>query len=252
MSFPLPIAPQEHYTKWFKHVIKKGPFKKFVILWVGKSLNMRFKSDTSLEILPENVFICKKKNTFEYLIIDKNEDIYKLPKKHYTTCFPGIQYNNIPSNNRIKVRISEKDELELPYIPQSFLDQKRNKTNRKRRRILSTSVPTESGINFNEKYPTWHVLHNSQNKDVSIKKQIMLLVRSLVKHADMNVNYTLKDPFDSIQDIDDIKKNKEFLSTLKIIVSFVFNYCRSELGIVNDSKFINTVSEWTLKMSSID
>lgn len=252
MSFPLPIASQEHYTKWFKHEIKKGPFKKFKILWVGQELKQRFKSELDLEILPKNVFICKKKNIFEYLVIDKNEDIYKLPKKHYTTCFPGIQYNTIPPNNKIKVKISKKITLELPFIPQSFLEQKRNKTSRKRRRVVSSSNIVGEKIDFNEVYPQWHVLQNYQNRDESLKKQIMLLIRSLVKYADSNINYTLKDPFESIQNINDIKNNKEFLSTLKIIVSFVFNYCRSELGIVNEKVLYTTMSEWILKMSSID
>ena len=252
MNFPLPIASQEHYTKWFKHDIKKGPYKKYKILWVGKELKTRFKSDSNLEILPENVFICKKKNVFEYLVIDKNEDIYKLPKKHYTTCFPSIQYNNIPTNNRIKIKISDKITLELPFIPQSFLEQKRNKTSRKRRRLISSSSSIEEKIDFNESYPEWHVLQNFQNKNNSIKKQIMLLIRSLVKYSDSNINYTLKDPFESIQNINDIKNNKEILNTLKIIVSFIFNYCRSELGIVNDKIFYSTLSEWILKMNSID
>lgn len=252
MSFPLPIASQEHYTKWFNYEIKKGPFKKFKIVWVGKELSLRFKSDVNVEILPENVFICKKKNIFEYFVIDKNEDIYKLPKKHYTTCFPGIQYNSIPSDNKIKVKITDKIVLELPFIPQSFLEQKRNKTSRKRRRVMNTNNVIEDKIDFNEVYPQWHVLQNHQNKDNSLKKQIMLLIRSLVKYADANVNYNMKDPFESISNINEIKNNKEFLNTLKIIVSFVFNYCRSELGIVNDKVFYTTMSEWILKMNSID
>lgn len=252
MSFPLPIASQECYTKWFKYEIKKGPFKKYKILWVGNQLKKRFKSDLNLEILPENVFICKKKNTFEYLIIDKNEEIHKLPKKHYTTCFPGIQYNSIPPNNKIKIKITDSITLDLPFIPQSFLEQKRNKTSRKRRRVSHTTNIVEEKIDFNESYPKWHVLQNHQIKNQSIKKQIMLLIRSLIKYADTNMNYTLKDPFESIQNIQDIKNNKEFLTTLKIIVSFIFNYCRSELGIINDKILYTTMSEWILKMNSID
>jgi len=132
------------------------------------------------------------------------------------------------------------------------LEQKRNKTSRKRRRVMNTTNVIEEKIDFNEVYPQWHVLQNHQNKDNSLKKQIMLLIRSLVKYADANVNYNMKDPFESISNINEIKNNKEFLNTLKIIVSFVFNYCRSELGIVNDKVFYTTMSEWILKMNSID
>ena len=118
--------------------------------------------------------------------------------------------------------------------------------------IMAGQVRVNDKIDFDEVYPQWHVLHNYQNKDDSLKKQIMLLIRSLVKHADTNINYTLKDPFESIQNINDIKNNKEFLTTLKIIVSFIFNYCRSELGIVNEKILYTTMSEWILKMNSID
>ena len=252
MNFPLPIASQEHYTKWFKKSIKKGVFKNYIIMWVGEQLQCRFKSDTSTEILPQNVFICKKKNVFEYLVIDKNDDIYKLPKKHYTTCFPGIQYNNIPEKNRVKVKINKKITIELPYIPQSFLDQKRNKTNRKRRRLTSSNRKSEENMDFNEVYPVWHVLQNSQNKESDMKKKVLLLVRSLVKYADNNVNYVVKDPFEAIQEIEDIKNNKNILKTLKIIIGFVFHYCRSELGIVNDKILYTTLQEWILKIHSID
>ncbi len=252
MSFPLPIASQEHYTKWFQYNIKKGSFKKYTIVWVGKQLKKRFKSEVSPDILPENVFICQKKDNYEYILIDKNDDIFKLPKKHYTSCFPGIQYSSIPHNNRIKVKISENVEVELPFIPQSFLDQKRNKTGRKRRRLITNNSKTEKSIDFNEVCPEWHVLQNNQNRNSSMKKEVMLLIRSIVKFSDKNINYTLKDPFENITNVDDLKKNKEYLHKLKIISGFIHHYCRSELGIINDNILNLTLSEWILKMNSID
>ena len=122
--YPLPIASQENYTKWFRHKIKKGNFKNYEIVWVGKQLKQRFKF-ANVSVESENIFICKLNDKFEYILIDVDQNIYKLPKKYYTTCFPGIQHNNVPKNNRIEVNVSEKIKVLLPFIPQSFLESKK-------------------------------------------------------------------------------------------------------------------------------
>ena len=254
MSFPLPLASQEHYTRWFKYKIKKKSLKNFIILWAGEPLTVRFKSEKNIDIQPKNVFICRRDQDFEYVVIDKNEEIYKLPKKYYTTCFPGIQYNNIPPSNKIMVQITQNMKVELPFIPPSFLEQKKQKTSRKRRRIVSSLEDKSENIDFNDTYPTWHVLQNIQVNNTPIKKDILLLIRSIIKFSDQNENYVLKDPFADITEIEEIFKNKEYLTTMKIIINFIYNYCRSELGIVNDKHVHSELkaTEWILKLSSVD
>ncbi len=243
--YPLPIASQENYTSWFRYKITKGQFKNYTIVWVGKQLQHRFKFE-NVHISSENIFICQKNDKYEYIVIDKNKDIFKLPKKYYTSCFPGIQYTNVPKNNRIEVKVSEKITVVLPYIPQSFLDSKKQKT-RKRRRILSNQHMRHETMDFNQHFPTWHVLENTQN-DTSLQKEMMLLIRSIVRYADKNTNYTIKDPFEDVESIQHIKKNKNLLHMLKIITGFVFHHCKSELGIVDECSIDAT--EWLLKMNS--
>lgn len=78
----------------------------------------------------------------------------------------------------------------------------------------------------------------------------MLLVRSMVKYADKNKNFSLNNPFEAIDTINDIKNNKELLRTLNIICGFVFHYCRSELGIIDDNILYST--EWIAKLNSVE
>jgi hypothetical protein len=78
----------------------------------------------------------------------------------------------------------------------------------------------------------------------------MLLIRSIIKYADKNSNYSIKDPFERIKKIQDIKKNKELLQHFKIISGFVYHYCRSELGIVHNATIDST--EYLLKMNSVE
>jgi len=243
--YPLPMAPQECYTKWFQHKIDKGPLTSYEIVWVGKQLTTRFKYDTTVG--PEHVFIAKH-NDYEYLIIDKNNQFYKLPKKCYTTCFPGIQYGNVPKNNRIDVQLTDKMKVTLPYIPQAFLESKRQKT-RKRRRVINSKNDSDQNMDFNQAFPQWHVLQNGLN-NIPIKKETMLLIRSIIKYADKNNNYSIKDPFEGLKKIQDIKKNKELLQHLKVISGFVYHYCRSELGIVHDATIDST--EYLLKLNSVE
>jgi len=212
---------------------------------VGKQLSSRFKFDTTIG--REHIFIAKK-DDFEYIVIDKNNSVHKLPKKYYTTCFPGIQYGNVPKNNRMQVKLTNKIKMTLPYIPQAFLESKKQKT-RKRRRVISSKSETDQNMDFNQQFPQWHVLQNGLN-NTHIKKEVMLLVRSIIKYADKNNNYCVKDPFEGIKSIQDIKKNKELLQYLKTICGFVYHYCRSELGIVHDATLDST--EYLLKMNSVE
>lgn len=231
-QFPLPRAPQQSYTKWFDKTITGGRFNKYTIVWVGSQLDCRFKSETIGEkIGPHNVFILKKNGVFAYAVIDNTETLYRLPKKYHTSCFPGIQYNSIPKNNEMRVRITKRQTIKLPFIPHSFLQQKKLKTNRsKRKRSNSTESNTIEQIDFNKSHPQWHVLTNEQVSHSSIKKELMLLIRSVLDHSCNNDSFDLKDPFGDISSVGDIQSNENRMKRLKLIVSFLYHYCRSELG----------------------
>lgn len=233
--FPLPRAPQECYSKWYNMKIESGTFKGYTVLWVGSQLTCRFKSETINDnIGPHNVFILKKgTNQFVYCVIDNTDTMYSLPKKFFTTCFPGVQYNQIPKNNLIKIKITKKDTIEVPYIPKSFLQQKRRKTSRgKRKRSVSESnndTKVEE-INFNTIYPQWHVLTNNQNANCPVNKEILMIIRKLMLYADKNDMFELQNPFKHISTLDDLKNDQRSMKLLKTVTGFIYHFCRSELG----------------------
>lgn len=248
--FPLPRASQECYTKWHNFTVKTGALRNYTILWAGRELDCRFRSDNVKDIIgPQHVFILKLNKTFEYAVIDSTESIYRLPKKYYTSCFPGVQYNQVPKNNRMVVRLSGRQRIELPYIPESFLEQKKTKTNRKRRRTESNVSDVET-INFSTSSPDWIVLSN-QSTDTDNKKDLMHLIRSVIHFCDENEAFRLKNMFEGIK-VEDIQKNDELKEKLKVIITFVYYYCRNELGcfLKREPMDINDVQMWISDLNS--
>ena len=232
IAFPLPRASQQHYTRWYNMLIKAPDcLKNYTILWVGHTLPVRFKSENLSEIIgPHHVFICKKNSDFQYVVIDKSETIYKLPKKYYTSCFPGIQYNSVPKGNIISMKLTNQTTIDLPFIPPSFLQQKKNKTGRIKRKRTSSDIEEKvDEIDFEISGPTWHILQNSQNKGNRVKQGTMSLIRQLIEYSDTHVDFHLKDPFAEISNLEDLK-NDQYISKLKLITSFIYHYARSEFG----------------------
>ena len=105
--FPLPRASQECWTKWYNHTVESGALKNKTVVWAAQELPCRFRSDQIKDVIgPHHVFILKMNERFFYALIDSSETIYRLPKKYYTSCFPGIQYSQVPKNNRQRVKLS--------------------------------------------------------------------------------------------------------------------------------------------------
>lgn len=199
-------------------------------------MTCRFKSESINDhIGPHNVFILKKDNDFAYAVIDNADGIYRLPKKYFTTCFPGVQYSSIPENNRIKIKLTRNNTIEVPYIPKSFLLQKRRKTTRsKRRRTLSMDNHEDSRIeqiDFSVEHPQWHILTNDQNRSFPVKKEILNLIRSLLMYADSNECFTLENPFKDIKSLEEVQSDENKMKILKVVTSFIYHFCRSEMGI---------------------
>lgn len=253
VPFPLPKAPQQNYTKWFNHVIKAPEYlKNYTILWVGTQLPCRFKSETISEVIgPPHVFICKKNDDFQYITIDNTELISKLPKKYHTSCFPGIQYSSVPKNNRVKIQLTNKTEVELPFIPPSFLQQKKLKTSRAKRKRTSSvdncnNTSYVEKIDFQSKCPSWHILFNEQVKDMPMKQMLLMLMRSLITFADNNKDFSLEDPFANVKKAEDMK-NESMVKNIKVITSFIYHHCRSEFGCSTTNAQIptNELRWWT-------
>lgn len=250
-EYPLPKASQEQFSKYYKQRVKRGTLSKYEIVWVGNPLPCRFKSEETKSVLSaQNVFIFKKDNKFEYGVIDSSNTTYKLPKKFFTICFPNIGISSVPENNRYVMQLSQKSKQILPFIPDSFLEQKKLKTNRKRRRmyhnIESQPVEDVESINFAKKIvPSWYALQVEDSENVLIKKEIVHLIRYLVRFTDTSA-FELHDPFENLTSLQDLKNNAESMHTFKIILSFVYHYCRRELGLhtnVDMSKSVTTFVE---------
>ncbi len=252
-SFPLPRAPQHMYSKWFKRVLSSGTFARYTILWVGSQLECRFKSDNLAEnIGPHHVFVLKKGSSYGYAVIDNSDQVYRLPKKYFTACFPGVQYSSIPEDNMITLQITKKDKIKIPFIPPSFHQQKQLKTTRHKRKrttYVDDISPDIEKIDFDVTQPTWSVLENRQVRDNPTKRQIMVLLRSLLEHVDRHGGLTLSDPFDGT-DVDSIRGDDDKMRTLKTILGFVYYYCRAELGCHVTPKLDNTALQaWVGNLS---
>lgn len=248
MSYPLPRAPQEYWTQWYNQYVEYGTLKGNKIVWAAIKLPCRIKADDVKSVIgPQHVFIVKGEKNFEYAVMDSTENMYRLPKKYYTTCFPGIQYSNVPKNNRCKVKLTKKKTVELPYIPDSFLEMKRAKSSRKRRRSESTSTDIES-LNFNLKAPEWKVLGDSKPTFTN-KEELMHLIRSVIHYSDSNEAFHLKNEFENIS----VSSMKDTQCTkMKTIISFIYHYCRNELGIYRERPpmSITDLQSWLVEDSS--
>ena len=248
MNYPLPRASQECWTKWFNHTIEYGALKNKTILWCAQELPCRFKSEQVKDVIgPHHVFILKLNKQFFYAVIDATETIYRLPKKYYTSCFPGIQYSQVPKNNRCKVRLTGRKYIELPYIPESFLEQKKTKTTRKRRRTNSSNTET---VNFRIAAPEWTVL-GAKPEVKDNKQDILHLIRSVIEYADKNEQFQLKNHFEGIN-VEDIKQSDTLREKMKDIISFIYFYCRNELGFFQERPQIpiSDLQSWLSNLNS--
>jgi len=252
VEFPLPKASQQYYTRWFHRTVPSGQLKDYKILWVGVPLSCRFASDLKDVVTPENVFILKKNTSFAYALIDSMDQVHRLPKKYFTICFPGVQISSVPENNMIKIQLTRRQSINVPYIPDAFLQSKRQKTSRVKRKRSHSISTTDSGvenIDFDTKVPEWHILGNEQNRESPVKREILVLLRSIIDFADTNHAMRLPDPFEGCESLSDIKNDEGKTRSLKVIASFISHYCRAELGC--HSKFdidFNTVQSWSERL----
>ena len=252
-TFPLPRASQEQYTLYYQKVIKKGALNGYKVVWPGMMLECRFKADSIKDVIsPQSVFIVSKGKEFDYAVLDNRKTFFKLPKKYYTLCFPNISLSTVPQNNRMRVQVTEKKFHELPYIPKSFLELKKIKTSRKRRRTTNTSPPARrvENIDFStSNTPSWHVLMVEKGEDKLLKKQIVETIRSIILKTDETA-ISLRDPFESLANISELQTSAENVQTLKTIVSFIFHYCRAELGLNFSQKPIKVSEALIARLSA--
>ena len=61
------------------------------------------------------------------------------------------------------------------------------------------------------------------------KKDIFHLIRSIVAYVDKNEQFQLKNEFENIT-LEDIQTNDDLRTKMKHIISFIYFYCREEMG----------------------
>ena len=95
------------------------------------------------------------------------------------------------------------------------------KTSRvKRRRTQSTDDVSQVEILILIKNIQWHVLTNDQVRNNPLKKDIMLLIRSVIHFAYDTNSFEVKDPFSDISSIEDIRGDESKLRKLKNIIGY--------------------------------
>ena len=253
-SFPLPRAAQQYYSEFFEFKIKKGTFKNYTIQWVGVPLTCRYKSESINDVIgSHSVFILQNGDMYEYAVYDSSKTFYRLPARFFSTCFPGIQQSKIPANNRVKIKISKDKTIIVPFIPASFLTLKQGKTKRTKRKRSNQkiSVSNRERIDFSTTHPEWRILSNVNVQSNTFKRELMILIRALTKRNDENLNFEVSDPFLEITSLEELKKSEKHIKLLKVVLGFVFHYCRTELGCPMEPK-TTSVEEWIEGLNSVE
>jgi hypothetical protein len=128
----------------------------------------------------------------------------------------------------MSVQLTKNTNITLPYIPDSFAEQKRNRCSRKKRKIFHVE---NDEIDFKTPFPKWHVIDNVQNRDNVNKQSLLYIVRSLIYYCDSHDEFHVTDPFEALnlQALTDAD-----VRNIKIVLSFIYHYCRAELGCFHD------------------
>ena len=148
----------------------------------------------------------------------------------------------------VKFKLSGRRTIELPYIPESFLEQKRTKTSRKRRRSDVKSSDIED-LDFSVTTPEWTVLGEKKEPEGN-KDDIFHLIRSVIAYSDKNENFDLKNDFENIT-VEQIQNSDELREKMKTVISFIYYYCRGELGFFQERPPIS-ISDLQLWLSALN
>ena len=76
------------------------------------------------------------------------------------------------------------------------------------------------------------------------------MIRSVIGLVDSS-NFVLQDPFHRVKEVEEIHKKEEYMEKMKIIISFIFHYCRAELGIhTSNSNIIKSAEEFVASLNA--
>jgi hypothetical protein len=211
--FPLPTPSQANFTKWNGHIVSKGKYNKYKVVWIGESLDCTVNRSTN--ILSKHLFILQKNKQFVYAVYDHTLFFKELSTRFYTKCFPNITAASIPANNRTVVSIGNAL-VELPFIPERFMRTKMQRSSRKRK-------APKTSINTRTHFPMWINKHSTQKLDLKP------MLAKCIYDADSGA--ALPDPFDRFTSASDLMENEEAFKQFQTVAAFVYHYCRDNLGL---------------------
>jgi len=220
MDFPLPALTQERFTKWFNTGISDKSDE--VIVYPGEQLNCSTKTNVlKKKLKPKHIFITKNsRGQFFHRVMGDDGRFQMLPKRLYAMCYPSVSFASVPENNRVRVKLSQRTTITLPYIPDSFYEQKRRASQRTSSRPKRQREATIEET-VHEAYRGWNPPEPEEMMD---KKSMMAHIRSAIELAESS-GTDISPPFTG-----DLDSNKEASTQFSVIVKFVYHYCREELG----------------------
>jgi len=236
MEFPLPKPTQDSFSRWYMQKVDT-----MEIVYPGTMLPCSGKHrQLKKMLLPQHVFIMRNDvGAFFYYLLGNDNVFVRLTKRYYTVCFSNIQLNSIRSDNRINVYLTTKTCVELPFIPDDFLKQKRTRrtpsTRGKNKRLKKqhTYVKQEN----NEPFRGWMVCD-----DASVLEERPLTKATLFQtiFAVLRHDQHIPHPFQDKYNLDDILNDPASITTLKTIIAFVKHYATAECGMLETPPYCFT------------
>ena len=221
IDFPLPALTQERFTKYFNTPINDRSDE--VIVYPGEQLKCCSTRTAVLkkELKPEHIFITKNsKGHFFHRVLGDDGRFQLLPKRLYAMCYPQVSFASVPEGNRVRVKLSQRTTIVLPYIPDSFYEQKRRASQRTCSRPKRTRE-VEPQDSATVAYRGWNP---PQPEEMMSKKDMMAHLRTAIEMAESS-GTDIPPPFTG-----DLDTNKDAAPQFATIAKFVYHYCREELG----------------------
>tara|TARA_B100001059_G_C17803443_1_gene567634 strand:+ start:43 stop:633 length:591 start_codon:yes stop_codon:yes gene_type:complete len=179
------------------------------------------------------------KHEFVYYILGNDNVFGRLSKRHYTICFSNVHLNSIPDKNRIKVYLTSKTCVELPFIPDDFLKQKRTRRTpsiRAKNKRVKRQTQRVQEHSPTDQYRGWSNENNITDHDQCLNKNILFQTIFAVLQHDQDIPH----PFEDKYTLDDILQDPTSIDKLKTIISFVHHYAKAECGMLERPNYAIT------------
>ena len=232
-EFTLPPLTQDDFSSYYGKIIPRSDGVVETIVYPGRRLSVSSRSrNIKNHVQPRNVFITKIVEedgsvVFQHRLCG-NDNVWSiLPKRLHTACFPKIHIGSIPTDNRMRLQLTDSIFEVLPYIPDDFYKLKQIKADRPSKPItrrVKRQRQNDEQTKEQMPYVGWFVNGvEKQEEDIGITKETMM---NHLKHIMDRISLTgtvIDNPFDRVKTPIDLSEQ------FKTIVQFIHHYCREEL-----------------------